>query len=262
MTDGDFTTASIRGTFALSAVGRGGNAAFAALGVLKFDGEGNVSGKFTENRPAERYGERSLVDVSYRATCTVNTDGVGALILAETGEEDAILAIRHVSADGERRAADELALVFRRLDVSSGALKPATATRLPDNARFGAGSLAGRYVGASVGRGGQAAAAGFGVLSYDGRGGFSEANIANIQGESFRDRRVITGADHGSYVVHADGSGEVAEGGVLFMITRATLKDGLARAEEYAFFVRNLVPTAGVLFTGTARRVADEERQP
>lgn len=256
MTDGDFTTASIQGTFALSTIGRGGRDAFAALGVLRFDGHGDVSGSFIENRPADRYGERTIVNVPYRATCRVNPNGIGALLLAETSEDDAILAIRHVAAGDGRLVVAELSLVFLRLDVSGGTLRTATATRLPDNAQFNAGSLAGRYIGASIGRGGQAAAAGFGVLSYDGHGAFSESNIANVQGESFRDRQVVTGSDQGRYVVHADGSGEVAEGGVLFMITRATPTNGLAVAEEYAFFVRDLIPSTGILFTGTAKRVA------
>jgi hypothetical protein len=248
MTDGDFTTASIEGTFALSAIGRGGDSAFAALGLLTFDGRGEVSGSFIENRPTDRYGERALVNVPYRATCTVNPNGTGAITLAETGEED---------TGGGARIAQELSLVFRRLDVAGGSLRTATATRLPDGARFNTGSLAGRFVGASISRGGQAPAAGFGVLSYDGHGGFSESNIANIQGDSFRDRRVVTGSDRGTYAVHADGTGEVAGGGVLFVITRATLSDGPAIAEEYAFFLRDLIPTTGVLFTGIAKRLGD-----
>jgi hypothetical protein len=252
-----FTVASVRGTYALVVVGRGGQSQFAALGLVKFDGRGSVSGSLTENRPTDRYGDRTLVTVPYRATYTIAANGIGATSLPETGEQDSILSIRQTDIVDGSRVAQELSLVFQRLDVSTGSLKIAVATRLSDGASFGNASLKGRYVGASVSQGGQAAAAGFGALSYDGNGGFSESNIANIQGQSFRDRQVITGSDQGTYVVNPDGTGTVAGGGVVFVTTRAKLTEGVAIAEEYAFFVRDLVPPTGILFTGVTRRLPD-----
>ena len=137
-----------------------------------------------------------------------------------------------------------------------GSLKTAVATRLPDGAVYANGSLKGRYVGASISHGGQAVAAGFGALRYDGDGGFSETNVANVQGQSFRDRQVISGSDQGTYAVNPDGTGTVA-GGVVFVVTRARLTNGVALAEEYAFVVRDLVPATGILFTGVTRRLSD-----
>ena len=257
MTADGFTAASVRGTYALVVVGRGGQAQFAALGLLKFDGRGNVSGSMTENRPADRYGDRTLVTVPYLATYTVDANGIGATTLPETGEQDSIFSIRQTDTANGSRVAQELSVVFQRVDVSTGSLKTATATRLPDGAEFNNDSLRGRYIGASISQGGQAVAAGFGVLTYDGNGAFSESNIANIQGQSFRDRQVITGSDQGTYVVNPDGTGTIAGGGVVFVITRAKLTDGVAIAEEYAFFVRDLVPATGVLFTGVTRKLSD-----
>jgi hypothetical protein len=43
---------------------------------------------------------------------------------------------------------------------------------------------------------------------------------------------------------------------VVFVITRAKLTEGIAIAEEYAFFVRDLVPATGALFTGTVKRLS------
>jgi hypothetical protein len=57
--------------------------------------------------------------------------------------------------------------------------------------------------------------------------------------------------------VNADGTGTVADGGVMFVITRATLIDGAPRADEYSLIVRNAVPTNGAHFTGVVRRVSD-----
>jgi hypothetical protein len=257
MTADGFTAASIKGTYALAVIGRGGQGSFAALGLLKFDGRGNVSGSFAENRPANRYGDRTIVTVPYQATYTIEADGIGATALPGTGEQDSIFSIRQTNTADESRIAQELSVVFERLDVSTGSLKTAVATRLPDEAEFNNGSLRGLYVGASISQGGQSAAAGFGMLTYDGNGGFCESNIANMQGQSFRDRQLVTGFDHGTYAVHADGTGVVAEGGVVFVITRAKLTDGVAIAEEYAFFVRDLVPATGGLFTGITKRLSE-----
>ena len=257
MTAEAFTQASVQGTYALAVSGHGGEGLFTALGRLEFDGRGTVSGSFTENRPADRYGERSVVTVPYRAIYTVDANGIGATTLPGTGEQDSIFSIRQMGVANGSRIAQELSVVFQRLDVATGTLKTAIATRLPDGAEFNNGSLRGRYVGASVSRGGQATAAGFGVLTYDGNGGFSESNVANVQGQSFRDRQLITRSDQGTYNVHADGTGVVADGGVVFVITRATPNDGVAIAEEYAFFVRELMPATGVLFTGITKRLSD-----
>ncbi len=257
MTGGEFTTSSVEGVYALNVTGRGGQASFAAVGLLRFDGRGNVSGSFTENRPGDRYGERTLVDVPYRATYRMNTNGIGATILAETGEEDSVFAIRQTDKSDGSPIAQQLSFVFRRLDLSTGSLRTGDATRLPEGAAFNNASLKGRYIGSSASWGGQGVAAGFGVLTYNGNGGFSESNIANVQGETFRDRQVITGSDQGIYAVHADGTGTVAGGGVVFVITRANIIDGIAIAEEYAFFVRDLVSATGILFTGITRRLSD-----
>ena len=251
------TATSVHGTYALAVIGHGGEGLFAALGLLQFDGQGTVSGSFTENRPADRYGNRTLITVPYRAMYTVDTNGIGATALPETGEQDSIFSIRQTDTADGSRIAQELSVVFQRLDVSTGTLKTASATRLPDGAEFNNGSLRGRYVGASISHGGQAVAAGFGVLTYDGNGGFAESNIANIQGQSFRERQLVTDSDHGTYTVHANGTGMVAGGGVVFVITRAKLTDEVAIAEEYAFFVRDLVPATGVLFTGITKRLSD-----
>lgn len=136
-------------------------------------------------------------------------------------------------------------------------MRAATGIRLPDHAAFSARSFRGRYVGSALGLGGQYPVAGFGAVVYDGEGGFAEQNIANIQGDSFRERRFVTGTDRGTYTVNPDGSGTVAGGGVLLVITRARLLDDQLVADEYSFMVRDLAPANGALFTGTVKRLAD-----
>ena len=99
--------------------------------------------------------------------------------------------------------------------------------------------------------------AGFGVLTYDGAGGFSESNVANVQGDSIHTRQFVRGTDWGRYRVNAVGTGWVADCGVVLVITQATVIGGIARADEYAFMTQALVPTNGAHFTGVVRRIAD-----
>jgi hypothetical protein len=95
------------------------------------------------------------------------------------------------------------------------------------------------------------------MLTYDGAGRFRETNLSNLRGDSFRERRFVPGSDEGPYAVAPDGTGTVASGGLLFVITRARAEGGLALAEEYSFFLRELVPTIGALVTGITRRVSN-----
>ena len=67
----------------------------------------------------------------------------------------------------------------------------------------------------------------------------------------------MSGSDAGKYTVNADGTGNVSNGGVFFVITRANLVDGIKVAQEYSFIVRDLIPTTGNLVTGVAKRLSD-----
>lgn len=247
--------ATIRGTYALTLAGQGGWAPLAGIGVLSFDGAGRVVGAWRESRPGAGYGDRVLTDVVYEAGYGVTGNGMGVLSLPGSGEADGYLAIRNLQPSDGDAIAGELAFMFRSLDAATGSLRTAIGLRLPDGAVFDAASLRGRYVGFAHGLGGQFPVAGFGSVLYDGEGGFSEDNIANVQGDTFRARRFVTGTDRGTYTVNPDGTGTVA-GGVLFVITRARLEGDHCVAEEYSFLVPDLVPTNGAQFTGTVKRVA------
>src|SRR5512134_870604 len=123
MTADAIAVGSVRGTYALALIGRGGEGSFAALGLLKFDGRGSVSGSLTENRPADRYGDRTLVTVPYQAMYTVDANGIGATTLPQRGEQDSIFSIRQMHIADGSRIAQELSVIFRYLDVSTGSLK-------------------------------------------------------------------------------------------------------------------------------------------
>jgi hypothetical protein len=253
----DFSTAHLRGRYALAIAGEGGRVPFAALGLVDFDGDGIAQGTLIENRRGQTIDERAIVETAHRWHYTLGPEGLGTLTPESGDGVEACMVVRAPLPAGDASVVDEIALVFRDLDPLSGALPSGIGRRLPDGAVFGEASLAGRYAGFAVGRGGQMPIAGFGVLTYDGAGGFSETNVANVQAESARSRQFVHGTDQGRYQVNADGTGSVAGGGVLFVVTRASPVGGMVRADEYAFMVRTLVPANGAHFTGVVKRIAD-----
>lgn len=262
MTSPAFTNASLRGTYAVTVTGEGGRAPFAGLGLLTFDGSGAVSGSLVESRPRETFAERAVAATPYSAAYALSDSGTGTLrtddVVGGGEAADAWLAVRAVTLTSAAPIAEEIALIFRNPEPVTGGLRTATARRLPDGALFSNASLRGRYTGFAMGRGGTTPLAGFGVILYDGAGGFTETNVANTPGETIRERRFIAGSDQGHYLVNTDGTGTVADGNVLFVVTRATAREGEpALAEEYGFMLRNLVPTNGAHFTGVVRRITD-----
>lgn len=257
-----FNNAGLAGTYAVIVTGEGGRAPFAALGLIAFDGEGGVTGSLVESRPGESFAERAVSATPIRARCEIADDGLGVVrtdsLAGGSDAAEARLAVRSAGLAGGTPQAEELALIFRDPEPVTGALRTAVARRLPDGAVFSSGSLRGRYSGFATGRGGTAPLAGFGVIRYDGGGGFVETNVANAPGETIRERRFVTGSDRGRYVLNPDGTGTVADGNVLFVVSRASLQgEGPALAEEYCFMLRNLVPSNGAHFTGIVRRLSD-----
>ena len=252
-----FNNSSLRGTYAFSGTGWGGQGPVAAIGLLTFDGNRAISGLTQQNVPGDRFGERKFLELAVNGTYAVNPNGTGTTRPVDGGDPETLFAITHVDSIGGARIAQEFSFAVRALDPVAGSLITVLATRLPDEETFSNASLRGTYVGASVARGGQTPAAGFGVLRYDGTGGFSESNISNVQAGSFRERTIVTGSDQGVYAVNPNGTGTVANGGVVFVITKAEVVGDVKLALEYAFIVRDVMPTTGSHFTGVTKRRSD-----
>lgn len=257
MTDYAFTATSLAGTYAVAMEGEGGSAPYAAIGLLTFDGTGAVRGEFTESLAGPSFSERTIVKQPYRGHYRVNANGLCTLHPEGSDEVDCYLVMREASEQVSVLIAQEIALIFRALDPASGSLRTGIGRRRPEAASFSNASLHGRYTGFAIGRGGQAPMAGFGVLSYDGAGKFSEENVTNAQGATIATRQFMSGTDDGRYKVNADGTGTVAGGGVLFLITRVCVNEREALAEEYRFMVLDPVPSNGAHFTGVVRRISD-----
>ncbi|MFZ0256494.1 MAG: hypothetical protein WAN46_12830 [Gammaproteobacteria bacterium] len=257
MSNHTFASACLTGTYAVMITGDGGCLPYAAIGLLTFDGAGLVTGHFTESQAGPSFSERTIVNSLYRGRYCMYASGLGHLLHESSEEIDGYLVMREVVDRPGGPIAQEIALIFRALDSASGSLRTGVGWRRPEAVKFSNASLNGHYTGFAIGRGGQVPVAGFGVLSYDGAGGFSEENVANVQGETIAARQFVNGTDQGRYTVDVDGTGTVAGGGVLLVITRATIVDGVARSDEYSFMARSIVPTNGAYFTGVVRRISD-----
>ena len=252
----EITVSSLQGTYALTSTGWGGQVPVAALGILTFDGKGKASGLLYQSVSGDAFGERKLLELVLEGPYQINADGtVTSVTMGGTFETR--LVITKTELAGDLRIAQEFSLIAKDLDPIAGNLTTTVATRLPDGGEFNNASLKGTYIGVAIGWGGQTAGAGFGIIRYDGNGGFSENNISNVQGNTFRERHFVSGSDAGKYTVNADGTGNVSNGGVFFVITRANLVDGIKVAQEYSFIVRDLIPTTGNLVTGVAKRLSD-----
>ncbi|QSQ22887.1 hypothetical protein JY651_48660 [Pyxidicoccus parkwayensis] len=247
-----FDVSMLRGTFALHGAGVGGRAPLAAIGTLTIDAHGGFSGHMLRSVPGEPLRTQTLEGV-----CLMEPRGSGTVLaVGGSPSELTIVCSRVGGIEGAWRV-DELALVFRLPDAVSGGLLTARATRLPDEGRFNQASLHGTYVGAGSGRGGGLPSAGLGVLSYDGAGRFSESNVANVALGTLQERTFVSGSDEGAYAVEADGRGTVAGGGVLFVITRAEVVDGVRRALEYAFIAPGEAQASSAWATGLIVRRSD-----
>lgn len=258
MTTGEvFTNSNLQGTYAFSSTGWGGRVPLASIGLLTFNGKGNFTGLILQNLPGDQFDERKFEELSIQGFYTVNSNGTVTTQVVEGRKSETLLAITKADLLGKVKIAQEFSFVVRDLELVTGNLITGVATRLPEEGTFTNASLSGTYVGAVVGQGGQTPGAGFGIVTYDGSDQFSESNISNIQTSSIRDRKFVVGSDRGVYTVNPNGTGTVASGGVVFVITKAEVVGGIKRAIEYAFIVSNLVPTTGIHFTGTAKRRSD-----
>ena len=72
-----YSVASFRGDYAV--VGTGGANVAGLLGTIASDGQGNVSGSALANLPGSS--SRTLVQITYSGTYTINADGTGVLTL-------------------------------------------------------------------------------------------------------------------------------------------------------------------------------------
>jgi hypothetical protein len=156
-----FTNASVKGSYAVSSIGQGGQAASAMLGVLTFDGNGRVSGTTMSNLPGAPFGNRVQAQASVEGTYVVddNGSGYGSTSTISTQSDgsrldtSATLLITKADRLNGALIALELAIMENAADTRTGALNMVLGIRRPDEGKFSLASFSGTYGGPGIGQG-------------------------------------------------------------------------------------------------------------
>lgn len=268
-----FSSTSIRGVYALTALAEGGRAPGASIGVLRFDGQGTLSGQIVSNSPGPTYRERRIREGTVIGTYGIDENGGGF------GRVDFVyhyhdgpdltnvaqLMINRAETSDTGPLAQRLTMMQEALDPATGGLVTASLTRLPDDGVFGLESLRGTYSGVGFADGGLSSVAGTGYITFDGRGETNASNIQNFPGTSFGERvfvRFDTPAGH--YTVGENGIGTITSaqeyevGAVAdLVITRAKTINNVKVAQEYFWFLRDLLPTGGLATSRIGKQFPD-----
>lgn len=268
-----FSNTSLKGTYAFTSIGRGGDAPYAALGIVVFDGSGNIIGSSTANLPGRSFQERIQVKASLRGTYGVDADqsGFGSSTLTSLLSDGSDQEMRYhfminqVATVGGAKVASLVTLIQDRLDPVTGSLNTATATRLPDEGVFSLASIKGTYSGVGFAWGGRVPITGTGFITYDGDGNTHASNTQSFPGSTFGERTFYTYATPaGTYTVNEDGTGTIVsaqeyETGAVadLVVTKAKVVDGVRVAQEYFFILRDLLSTGGLATSTIYKREPD-----
>jgi hypothetical protein len=269
---GTFNNASIRGAYALTSFAEGGRAPSASIGMLRFDGQGNISGQIITNMPGRTYQERLVQEGSVEGTLTVDEIGLGfgqAEFVCRYDDMALTTAARFMINQAEtsstRAIAQSVTVMQEGLDPLTGGLVTASLTRLPDEGMFGLESLRGTYSGVGFADGGLSPVSGTGYITFDGQGGTNASNVQNFPGASFGERVFVTfDTPAGQYTIGENGIGTITSaqeyevGAVAdLVVTRAKVIGGVKVAQEYFWFLRDLLPTGGLATSRISKQFPD-----
>ena len=187
-----FRNANIQGVYALTSLAEGGRTPGASIGMLWFNGHGNVSGQIITNMPGQTYQERRVEQGSVEGTYTIDEAGSGfgrAETVYRYGDGTVLATaarfmINQVDASITEARAQSLTVMQEGLDLATGGLVTASLTRLPDEGVFTLESLRGTYSGVGFAYGGQSPVSGTGFITFDGQGGTNASNVQNFPGRA------------------------------------------------------------------------------
>ena len=270
---GAFSNASIRGVYALTSLAEGGRVPSASIGMLRFDGQGHISGQIITNMPGRTYQERQVQEGSVEGTLTVDEIGLGfgrTEIVYRYGDgmvltTAARFMINQAETSSTKAMAQSLTVMQEGLDPATGGLVTASLTRLPDEGVFGLESLRGTYSGVGFAYGGLSPVSGTGYITFDGQGGTNASNVQNFPGASFGERVFVTfDTPAGQYTIGENGIGTISSaqeyevGAVAdLVVTRAKMIGGVKVAQEYFWFLRDLLPTGGLATSRIGKQFPD-----
>lgn len=124
---GIFTQASLRGTYAVTALGEGGYLPEAGVGTITFDGAGSFASNFKQNIPGDAFDERQIFVGSAAGSYTLGADGIGAT--SGLGR-DAVFVVTKAKVVNNVKEAEEYFLILRDLSPATRSIVTSVGTRL------------------------------------------------------------------------------------------------------------------------------------
>jgi hypothetical protein len=111
---GEFSLATLKGTYAFRGNGQGGQAPESGIGTVRFDGKGNASAFDILNLPGATSDERQILRFSFEATYVVDENGFGT-ITPTSGPGEAFLVIRKAEVINGVKVAREFSIIINNL---------------------------------------------------------------------------------------------------------------------------------------------------
>jgi hypothetical protein len=111
---GEFSLATLKGTYAFRGSGQGGQAPESGIGIVRFDGEGNASAFDILNLPGASSDEREILRFTFEATYVVDENGFGT-ITPISGPGEAFLVIRKAEIINGVKVAREFSIIINNL---------------------------------------------------------------------------------------------------------------------------------------------------
>jgi hypothetical protein len=111
---GEFSLATLKGTYAFRGIGQGGQVPESGIGIVRFDGEGNASAFDILNLPGASPDEREILRFSFEATYVVDENGFGT-ITPISGPGEAFLVIRKAEVINGVKVAREFSIIINNL---------------------------------------------------------------------------------------------------------------------------------------------------
>lgn len=218
-----FSDAALKGSYSFSTSLRTANTStnqFAMVGVMTFDGAGNVAGSYTS------ISADTVQTGSLGGTYTVNANGTGTISLT-TGSTAEFAISLNSTTGGIAGGVQLLQINDSNNEIVSGTAVLQSATTQTYSVATLKGNFSLQYNPWTT-EAGLSEDGGVGVFSFDGKGNIKSTIITIYGGARFG------GSGSFTYTVNSDGSGTIAEGkGPQIAFVVNTVTNGLARGFQF-----------------------------
>ena len=126
---GTLSEASLRGTYAANAIGRGGQMPEAGVGIFTFNGAGGFSSHFRQNIPGDTVFDRQIFEGGVTGSYTLAATGLGQTFVP--GGESTFVVTK-ASMRNNVKVADEFFLIVKDYSPFSRSILATVGTRIGD----------------------------------------------------------------------------------------------------------------------------------